>query len=474
MIKHVFNYLSVSIFSVLLGLISIPVLTRLLNPNEYGTYHTFLALVAIANILLTLNFHTAIGRYWYEEKGDKAGFITLSFFGSFLLLSIFSGILYSMPSLQKIIGLESSWIKYLILLVMSNVFFTVYNQVLVPQRKSKRLAVFSIVKIYSSFALGITFIYVLPVQRMESLILGQVMIGLFLAVFVIKELKQYITMHFSKIQFFYIIQYSAPLFFYSISAIFMAQIDRLMLTDMLSSVYTGFYSLAFIIANLFSMILSAVMKAWTPNYFEDMKNKQYAEVKIGINKLSDIAFFIAVFIILFGTYVGYILVDQKYDKALQYIPLMTLGMYLSFIYQLYGRAIGYAKKTVWIAMIFITAAIVNVFLNYVLIPEYGIMGAISATLVANILLVIGGYTVNKFILHYNEYIIYYALKIFVALSLLILIKFFLEYRTGIMIHFVELSLFFSVGLYLIKKYRQEVTRYKNKIIAFQMKKDLEH
>lgn len=469
MLRHILNYLSVSVFSVILGLISIPILTHLLSPSEYGSYHTFMALVAIANIFLTLNFHTAIGRYWYEEKGNKEEFITLSLLGSFLLLSVSSVILYNSSSLQQIITIERTWIKYLILLVMINVFIVVYNQILIPQRQSKRLAVFSIVKIYTSFGLGLAFIYLLPFERVESLILAQVIIGLFLVAFIAREIKQYIKISFSKIQFFYIVKYSLPLFFYSISSIFMAQIDRLMLTDILSAMYTGLYSLAFVIANFFSMSLGAVMTAWTPNYFEKMNNKQYTDIKKGISKIIDIAFLIAVFIILFGKYIGYILVDPEYYEALKYIPFITVGMYLSLIYQLYGRAIGYAKKTIWIAVIFIIAASINFALNYVLIPEYDILGAIIATLIANILLVLGGYIVNKFILHYNEDIIFYALKIFFVLSLLALLKFILGFKVTAMIYFVEFGFFLCVVLYLIKKYRKEVIWYKNEIIAFRKK-----
>lgn len=41
MLKHILNYLSVTIFSVMLGVVSIPVLTHLLQPSEYGAYTNF-------------------------------------------------------------------------------------------------------------------------------------------------------------------------------------------------------------------------------------------------------------------------------------------------------------------------------------------------------------------------------------------------------------------------------------------------
>lgn len=422
MIKQIIHYLSVPIFSVFLGLISVPVLTHLLHPGEYGLFMTFMAFLGIANVVMTLNFHTSIGRYWYEKDANISSFITLSMIGAFVLLFLSGWIIYSSAYLQALLGLNPNMIKYLMILVIVDVFFVVYNQILAPQRESKKLAYLSISKMYITFMLGILFIYFLPVEKFLALIYAQILIGTAYSVYILYKIKHYLRFRFHKDHVLYIVSYAGPMFFYSLSAILMTQIDRVMITKMLSPELTGMYSLAFTIVNFFIMGYSAVLGAWTPNFFEHMEAKLYKKIQEGTENIIKLSFIGAAFVVLFGNYIGYILSDTSYHESLTLIPVLLLGMYFSFGYQLYARSISYSKKTFYMALTFSIAGGVNVFLNYQLIPLYGIMGAATATLFANIVLMSGGYLVNRLVLKYDDYILLMFIKTMILLVIIVLIK----------------------------------------------------
>ena len=73
-----------------LGFISIPIFTRLLTPDEYGYLAVFTSIIAIFSVLLKLNMHGAITRYYYEETDDFSSYVgsILSFVVLFNLVAI--------------------------------------------------------------------------------------------------------------------------------------------------------------------------------------------------------------------------------------------------------------------------------------------------------------------------------------------------------------------------------------------------
>lgn len=453
MLKHILNYLSVTIFSVILGVVSIPVLTHLLRPDEYGLYTTFMAFYAIANVVMTLNFHTSIGRYWYEKDADVSAFISTSILGALLLLLLSSLLLYTSHSLQTLLGLERNMVKYLAILIAIDIFFVTYTQILAPQRESKKLAYLSISKIYLTFILGIIFIYTLPIEKFLSLILAQVIIGILFLIYITIKIKGYFILRLNKKPLTYIISYSGPLFFYSLSAILMAQIDRIMISKMISPAETGMYSFAFTIVNFLTLATSAILAAWTPNFFEDMEVKSYQKVAEGIRQIMSLSFIVAIFVILFGNYIGYVLSSQSYHNALQYIPILTVGMYFSFGYQLYARGINYSKKTLYLAITFTLAGGVNIGLNYQLIPLFGITGAAIATLCANIVLMLGGYVVNKFILKYPDSVILPFIKTLMVIIIALCIKYYFDHL-AYLDFFIAFFTFMIISFYVVYIYRK--------------------
>lgn len=456
MIKHVLNYFSVTIFSVILGIVAIPILTHLLEPEEYGLYNTFMAFFAIANVVMTLNFHTSIGRYWYEKNTNVATFITTSIIGALALLYLSSWILYTNDFLKNLLGLNHSMVKYLVVLITIDIFVVVYIQILAPQRESKKLAYLSISKIYLTFILGIILIYLLPIEKFLSLIFAQITIGILFLIYIVSKIKNYFVFHFNKNQLRYIVSYSGPLFFYSLSAIIMAQIDRIMISKMITPSDTGMYSFAFSIVNFLTLATSAILAAWTPDFFEDMESGSYKKINDGIQQIISLSLIVAIFVILFGNYIGYVLSSQSYHHALQYIPSLTLGMYFLFGYQLYARAINYSKKTVYLAITFLVAGGINIFLNYELLPIYGVTGAAIATLFANVILMIGGFFVNKYILNYDDYVMLPFAKAVTIIILVIFIKFFF-YDIAYIDFFLAAVSFLAISLYIAFPYRKIFT-----------------
>ena len=89
---HAVNYLINSFARKGIRLISIPVLTYLLTPADYGIINVFSANVELAAILLTLNANVGVGRYYFEKgKDDFGSLLFVSMLISFSPIAILLG-----------------------------------------------------------------------------------------------------------------------------------------------------------------------------------------------------------------------------------------------------------------------------------------------------------------------------------------------------------------------------------------------
>jgi len=83
--KHTSTYFSGTILVHMLGIVTLPVFTAYLTPDEYGIVNVFTTYISVVAVLLSLSLHSSIARYYFEE--DKVDFkeflgsifITISF-----------------------------------------------------------------------------------------------------------------------------------------------------------------------------------------------------------------------------------------------------------------------------------------------------------------------------------------------------------------------------------------------------------
>ena len=74
-LKHGWIYLSGKLAVKGLALISLPIMTRLLSPEDYGILNIFATYGSMALILFSLNLTASIGRYYHEKKPDFPEFL---------------------------------------------------------------------------------------------------------------------------------------------------------------------------------------------------------------------------------------------------------------------------------------------------------------------------------------------------------------------------------------------------------------
>jgi O-antigen/teichoic acid export membrane protein len=84
-----------------------------------------------------------------------------------------------------------------------------------------------------------------------------------------------------------------------------------------------------------------------------------------------------------------LLATPRFHRAEEVVPLLVFGGTAFIAFNVMSIGIGRAKQTQFNWVVTGTAAVVNVGLNFVLIPPYGMIGAAISTLVAYLVMFFG-------------------------------------------------------------------------------------
>ncbi len=200
-----------------------------------------------------------------------------------------------------------------------------------------------------------------------------------------------------------ILMFSAPLMFVSVVGIMMHWVDIIMLGILSSAIDVGMYHPIDRTAGLVRMILFAFAGIFAPIFSEHYFNKDIAGMKESYKSSSKyiLMFSFPVFIFLFVFSSPMLLLfGSEFDNALALKILLT-GIFIQTIFGLGSSTLTMSGNTLFNLMNVSIALILNISLNYLLIPQYGIIGAALSTAIALFILSILRFIENIVLMKLN-------------------------------------------------------------------------
>lgn len=396
-LKHFKNYFSGNLAAKALGLVSIPIMTRLLSTQDYGSYQVFSSYVGIMTVLLTLNFHGSVARYYWDEPADFDAFVGTSLWGSLFLLGISSSILLFAPAqVAQLLGMPEGLLFYLLPLVILSVVYAVYNQICIATKQSARATQFSLFKTYIGFGVGVLLVYIIPSSTYLGIIWGQLGAGIFFFLYAMFWLHSQIRWAPKLSHLRFLAAYSIPLVPYTLSNIILGQFDRIMINNTVGASEAGVYSLAYNIGLIMSIITSSFQAAVAPDWFRLMKEEAYLRVDALVSRIFKFTLAAALGLILFSQELLVVLADIRFHAALPIIPVVVIGYVFDAMFKFYGRNISYTNKMIYMTLIGVLASSVNVGLNMLFIARYGYIAAAYTTVIAFALMFVLAWWVAKY------------------------------------------------------------------------------
>lgn len=381
-LKHIINYLGSSFFSKLIVFFSAIVYSRFMSVEEFGLVNLYMSYMWIFVIVFSLNLYTSIGRYIYEERSDFKYFFSvavlvilcISIFCTFVLIS-------NIKYFEILLGLPENVIYMMTVAAIALILENIFVQIAIYKYQSATVLKITFFKSIISFALSIILLlYIVESKKYLAVIYAEFIVSICLILYIMYTLKDNFNLKYNKAYIKYMVNYSIPLMPYMLSLTLMSQSDRIMIDYFCGNMQTGLYSMAYNLGIVLVVVVAALLNAWNPSYFKYMNAKDYKKVEFGSNSIYLICFFITLLIILFAKDISILFLSEEYEDSLCLIGIVAIAGLASSIWQIWGRVIGYANKTYITSLLAVLATILNIVLNYYLLPICGYKIAAWTTL----------------------------------------------------------------------------------------------
>lgn len=166
-----------------------------------------------------------------------------------------------------------------------------------------------------------------------------------------------------------------------------AQTDRIMIKMMMGNEYTGYYSAAVACAGITSFVFGAIIDSMRPTIFESKKVSNDS-FELNMIRLYTIIIYLSllqcVVITLFSKLIITIIYGLQYIQSVNALRIVVWYTTFSYLGSVRNIWILSEDKQKYLWIINLCGALMNIILNYILIPIYGICGAAVASLVTQL------------------------------------------------------------------------------------------
>ena len=427
---------------------SLPVFTRLLSTEDFGIYNSYIAYENLISAVLGLGLYGTIknAKIDFQEEFDSyiSSVFALSIF-TFTIVFLIANWMY--PVYSEIIGFSRPIINCLICQSFGSYFIHFYGTKLNAEFKYKSYLLVSVFNTIGSIILSIILIiFVFPNQRFVGRIIGSaippILLVIILGAMVISR-GRIVT---DKKYWRYGLSIGLPLVPHVISQSVLSQFDRIMIKNMVGASQSGIYSSIYTICTITNVICLSLDNAWTPWMFYQVHDGKQIEVREVSKKYIDLFSLLTLGFICVMPEISRIMTDVEYWGGIDLLCPITLSNYCVFMYLMPVSLEYYNKKTAYISVGTLCAALLNLVLNLCGIKWFGYKAAAYTTLISYF---------SLFCFHYfmaSKYSIDSILNVKRAVySFLILTAF-----SGILLIFGQFSLFGTIfriiGLMFITGY----------------------
>ncbi|MBI4167044.1 MAG: oligosaccharide flippase family protein [Acidobacteria bacterium] len=388
-VKHSGIYGIGLVSSKAVGFIMIPVYTRFLAPGDYGTLELLDLLTFFATNFATLGIEAAVFRFYaaYDSEQEKKEVIATALLyatgGSFLCALVL--FIWADPIARQVLG--SSALSPLVRIVSATFFFSNLCEVpLAHWRAQERSVLYVSVNLARTLLGAASIAVALAALKwgvrgiLYANLLTNAIAGLGLA----GSALLYLPRKLDARKLAEMLRYSVPLFISGLGSFVLVFSDRFFLRRYGDLTQVGIYALGYKLAMIVNLVVGGPFRlTWQWQQFE-LAKKENAKVmyaKIQIYQLL-VSVSVGLAIALLAKDALRILSPTSYWGASQIVPIIAFCYVLDNVRSMILSGVLVQRMTHSLIPIAVAAALINVTLNFLLIPHFLAMGAAVATLLS--------------------------------------------------------------------------------------------
>ena len=379
--------------------ITVPIFTRLLTTEEYGTYSIYLSWLNIFTIITSLNlyygaYNNALNRYRDDKTRNR---YIASMQGITTSLVVVLALIYvaNIDFWNNVIELPTPIMCLMLieLFVAPATLFWSGRQRF--EYHYKKMVIVTLLKSALNPILGLLFVFTWDSHHEMARILGiaisEVCISGSILVYQFLKGKTFFDKKFWK----YALSFNIPLLPHYLSGTILNQGDRIMIQKMVGRGEVAIYSIAYNVGMLIQIFTNAINNAMTPWMYERLNEKDFKAIRKNTTYILLGLAMIIIALMFFAPEVVLIFGSKKYIDAIYVVPPVAASVFFIFLFNIFAIPQMYYEDKRFMPIASMIAAVLNLILNYIFIRIYGYFAAGYTTLVCYIVYSIGHFYFSK-------------------------------------------------------------------------------
>lgn len=395
--RMVIGYGAVQWAGPVLSLVFTPIITRALTPADYGVADYLLTLVSAFSTLALFALPTALLTHFNDQPDDPHWQRAVT--GSAYTIASLSGLICGMllfvfaPTLTSRLSILAPYTN-LVQWIGVTFFFGVTGAILIAASQAALRVrwgmVFSVVTLIGTFAGNIAFVVIFRLG-VTGMILTPMVTGLttwLVGMVLVRGMIGLPSLRVTKM-----LLRSGGILLPTMLAAWALQVsDRLFLGQYVSEADLGYYAIANRMAGLVGVAMAPIYAAWIPLALAMQQRTGATERYISMSRyLIAAVLMIGLGISLFATEILIILTRPAYLPAAPYVGFLVYMHIFSGFGAVFSTGALLGKQLASFTGAVVVGAILNMLLNIVLIPRFGVWGATLSTVI--------GYALPQIILY---------------------------------------------------------------------------
>lgn len=399
LLKETFIYTATDMLGKAMSFILLPIVSYYMPPADLGIATNFTVLAQLVILLAGMAVVNSLPYFFYEQdKKENYQLVTnLLLLCSILCIILTLVVMVSYKLVYSYLLLNFQIQLLSIFFVLGNLITQTSLVLLRLENKSKHFAYLQVVQIVLHALIVVLFVIVFKgggIGKIYAEVLVFSLMGL-IHLFILNR-KGYLKGHFEMKWVRKLLKFGVPLLPHSVSFWLKGGMDKVFITTYCGLQFNGLYSMALSISSIFTLLVNSFFSAYTP-YLQKMLSQTPEAELMGVKRkvvkqtymISVLFVIVALLALAASCFIFEFMIDEKYMPALDYMPLIIFANYVYLLYFFTIQYIYKVKRTLVMGIITFTGSLIQMLLSYVLIRQYGVMGAVYSFLIGNVLISIG-------------------------------------------------------------------------------------
>lgn len=361
----------------------LPLYTAILSTEEYGIFDLLVTYSTLLLPLVNWQLDQGLFRFMLDYRGNKNEQGKL--FSTLILSSTIQCFVYIFlfVCIEPFLKIENAY--FMLLYVVLNVYTSLFLQFVRGLQYSVKYTIASFISASSTTVLNVIALVFLR-MGLQGLFMSTIVAQVFTLLYLFFASKAWEYFSFGNVHFRIfkkVCSYSAPLIPNNLAWWVVNASDRTIISHFLGTAANGIYSIANKFPNVFINFYSILNLSWTEtvslHYKDKDRDEFFTETMTSLFKIFAAACF---GIVACMPFVFPILINTKYNAAYNQILILMYAMLFRVLVGLYSCVYVAQKNAKKIAYTSISAAIINIIVDIVLIEKIQVFAASISTLVA--------------------------------------------------------------------------------------------